>query len=120
MEVGTVVAEDDGKDDTAKIARGTCDTGDNTVGVGVNMRHERVVDAVGALHEESQTAADEADQGSLVLGIDCADDYTEHTREHAVDVQKDLLAPRCSGLAVGEIAQYTTVTRIRTAGDSTR
>jgi hypothetical protein len=49
------VTEDNGEDDTTKVTTGTGETRNDAVGVGVNVRHEGVVNTVATLEEEGET-----------------------------------------------------------------
>ena len=56
---GVVVPEHNGEDDTTKVTTGTGEARDDTIGVWVNVWHERVVQAVGALEEEGEANTDQ-------------------------------------------------------------
>ena len=90
--LGAIVPEDDGEDDSAKIAAGTGESRHDAVGVGVHVGHEAEVSAVAALEKEGH-AGDEPEHGVLVLGVDYADDDQEHARDQPVDVHDHLLRP---------------------------
>jgi len=88
------VSEDDGENDTAQVSGSTDDTGDDTVGVRVDVRNKRVVESVRTLKEEADTTSDETDEGGAGVRVDYTGDDHEHTGKSDVNVKEHLLAPR--------------------------
>jgi len=105
--VGPIVSEDDGEDDTAQVTSGASQAGDDTVGVGVDVRHECEIGTVGSLEEEGH-ASDETDHCRAVVAVGDTDDDLEHTADDGQGVEPDLLAPDALGLAVDDISDNTT------------
>ena len=87
-----MIAEDDGEDDAAEIARAARAAGDDAVGERVNVGHEAEDGAVGALEEEGE-AGHEAEHGALGVGIREADGELEDPRDEDVGVHEGLFAP---------------------------
>jgi hypothetical protein len=102
-----LVTEDNGKHDTAQVSSSTSDTGDDTVGVRVDVRHESEYRTVGSLEEESH-AGNEAEHSALVVRVHDTDGDLEGPADNSKDVLPDLLAPDRSSLLVQEIGNQST------------
>ena len=106
--VGAVVAENDGKDDTTKVTHGTGEARDDTVGMRVNVRDQRVVETVGTLKEEGNTTTDETNQCWTVVGVGDTDDNQEDAHHDRIRVKENLLGPHGLGTAVDIVTEDTT------------
>ena len=119
--MGAVVAENDGEDDAAEIARGAGASGDDAVGVGVDVcsgfmlarrrhsggrarkegehtGHEGEVSSVAGFEEEGHSR-NEAEHRTLIIGVDDANGNEEGAGDEGEGVDQSFLAPH-SGSSV--------------------
>lgn len=106
-------AEDDGKDDAAEVAAAARESGQDAVGKGVDVRHERKVGSVARLVEDRHEH-DEADKGahSAAVGlgrVHSADEDEQSAGQQTTNRDPSLLEPKVtSKLVVQDIGNYTT------------
>lgn len=78
--VGCQVSEDDGEDDTTKVAHCTSETRHNSIGVGVNVRYKGIVHTIATLEEEGESCK-ETKHGSLVVRVEQSNGEEETTTD---------------------------------------
>ena len=92
--VGPVVhkAEDDGEDDTAKVATSASETRDNAVSKGVDVRHQGKVCAIAGFEEDGHQS-NKSGEGARVFRVDLANDDKEETSQDSTYVDPAFLQP---------------------------
>lgn len=108
-----VVAEDNRKDDSTKVARRADNTRQDTVGVRVNVRHESKVGAIAGFHEDGHKG-NKTDHGVEVVRVELADDNQEDTAHDADEVNPELLRPQA---AVSVLVDQVADEAAKRAGD---
>lgn len=125
-----VVAEDNGKDNTAKVASGADETRKNTfnslasmllmtgvdeltIGMRVNVGYKSKVGTVTSLEEDGHDS-DETNHLVQLVGIELADDDEEDTGHDTNKVDPELLGPQA---ALGPLVDQVTDKTAKWAGD---
>ena len=87
-----IIPKNDGKHDTPQIPRRARAATDDTISMGVRMRHQGEVRAVAGFQEEGH-AGDESEHGVFIVWVQDTDDDEEDARDDADEVDPGLLAP---------------------------
>lgn len=100
-------AEQNCKDDSAKIAHSAHSAAQNTVGMRVYVRHQSKVRTIAGFEEERH-AGDQTEHCCLVLRVEQADGDEEGTRDDADEEDPPFLQPEIGGdVLVKQIADDT-------------
>lgn len=97
-----IVAEDDGEYDTTEVTSCADYTTEDTIGEGMDVRHDGEVGAVRGIHEDGE-AGDESEHGGFVVRVEETDGEFETTHRHAAEDDPHLLAPDRAGVFVDDV-----------------
>ena len=102
-----IEAEHQSKDDATKVATGASEARHDTIIRRKDVWHIGKVEAVGAVHEESDER-DEPEHGAVVVGVELADDDEEGAHDGDVAVEEDALGPDAVCFLVDEVGDDAT------------